>query len=198
MVENTTCEVTGIMMKTRWALPCLTMMVLSVAACTAQVPATETHAPTETTHDTHAATHPAQPAADAHASHEAHLVDAALPPPPAQPWATDAPLRKGMGDIAGALAQARAAARDGFSDEEAATFEAAVDSAFKYMLAHCKLEPQADVVLHAFLARLLGIARELKAAPAQHAEVFARMDEALAAYPEYFDHPGWATSHGSH
>ena len=180
-------------------------LVILLAACTQpaapdadDVTRASQEAPVATA-DTHADAHATEaPAADTHADHEAHLADAALPAPPARPWATDAPLRKGMGDIAAALDKAKSDAADGFSADEANALEAGVDSAFRYMLANCKLEPEADVVLHAFLAKLLGLAREVKADPARHAAVLARMDETLAAYPRYFDHPGWTAGHAGH
>ncbi len=177
-------------------------LAILLAACTPP-PAPVPDAATPATRDAAAAENHAGAraadahAADAHADHAAHLGDAALPPP-ATPWATDAPLRKGMGDIAAALATAKSAAADGFTADEADAFEADVDAAFGYMLANCKLAPEADVVLHAFLAKLLGLAREVKADPTQHAAVLARMDETMAAYPRYFDHPGWAAGHAGH
>ncbi len=130
----------------------------------------------------------APPPTDAHAAHGETLP---LPSAPAKPWATDAPLREGMTGIAAAVAQARAAKdAGGFGAEQAKTLAATVDERFKFMLANCKLEPEADVALHALLAQFVASSRELEADPAA-AVPMAHLQELLALYPRYFDHPGW-------
>ena len=160
--------------------------VLALAACQAKAPADAPAAaavqPAADVHAEHAA-----PADDAHAAHAS-----ALPPASAQPWATDAPLRAGMDGIAKAVATAaQARATGSFDASGAQALAATVDERFQYMLANCKLEPEADVALHALLAQLVAAAEAAKADPAS-ADGVPRMQALLAEYPRYFNHAGWA------
>ena len=142
----------------------------------------------EAAHDT--AAHEA-PSKDEHAAHGAAVESHDLPAVPAQRWATDAPLREGMQGIAEAVAQAQAAKAAGtFGAEQANALAARVEDRFQFMLANCKLEPEADVALHSLLAQFVASAKELQADPQADAAL-AHMDELLALYPKYFDHAGW-------
>ena len=135
----------------------------------------------------------AHDATDAHAaedSHHAHDANAALLPAPAQPWASDAPLRQGMEGIAGAIAEAdRSAAAGRFDAAAANALTDEVDRQVQYMFANCTLEPDADAALHVLLTQLTTAAHGVTAdAPAAG---LARMREVLSHYPHYFEHAGW-------
>lgn len=168
-------------------------LALGLTACqpepAADKPATSAPA-AETAHAGDAHAQAATTADDAHAAHAEAMP---LPAPPAQPWATDAPLREGMDGIASAVARAQAARQAGtFDAEQAKSLAGTVDERFKFMLANCKLEPEADVALHALLAQFVAGSRALAADPAAIAPM-SHLQELLALYPRYFDHAGWQT-----
>lgn len=124
-----------------------------------------------------------------HHQHDAAPASAAAPVP-ATRYQPDAPLRAGMRTVHQAVAEL-AHAEMGHMDaaltrDRASTIEAAVVE----MFANCKLEPTPDAALHGILVPLLSAAQALKANPADTAPV-ARMRESIAAYPRYFDDPGW-------
>lgn len=118
---------------------------------------------------------------DSHASH-AHVAV------PMQRWATDAPLREGMGRVNAAL--------DALKDYETGQMSAAVaieqiatiEQAATSMFVNCKLAPDADAALHGMLGPLLAAAYRLKANP-QDTDAVAAMRVAVVDYPRYFDDP---------
>lgn len=171
------------------------------AAAEAPVAASPAATDDAAAHDAHAASAEADAAATAHDAHavpatgaEAHDAHAGGPLPalPAQPYATDEPLRAGMDGVARAVAEAATAQAGGTFDASAAEKLAArVDERFQYMVANCKLAPEADVALHALLAQLMAAARAAQEDPASP-EAVAHMQQLLAVeYPRYFDHAGW-------
>lgn len=95
-----------------------------------------------------------------------------------QRWATDEALRTGMQRIHVATRQN--------SPDLAQIIRQQVD----YLIANCKLEPEADATLHGIIARLLAGADALEKNPAS-IEGMENIRQALHQYPEYFDHPGW-------
>lgn len=129
-------------------------------------------------------------AAQDHAGHHAT--------PPAQPeagqrWATDAPLRKGMAEIRAAVGALQHYEHGHIGPEQATTLATRVEGQVAYLVANCRLEPQADAALHAIIAKLLQGAAALKADPKDLAAV-ATLRQALQDYPRQFDDPGWATA----
>lgn len=127
-----------------------------------------------------------------HEDHTAHPAsDAATPAPiPAQRWATDAPLREGMGRVRSALDELRHYEMGHMPPGVAIERVAAVEEAATYMFAHCKLAPDADAALHGMLVPLLAAAQRLKKSP-QDISAVAAMRGAVADYPHYFDDPQW-------
>ncbi|KRE89074.1 DnrO protein [Frateuria sp. Soil773] len=123
-----------------------------------------------------------------HAAHAAST--GAQAPMPAQRWATDAPLRDGMGRIRVALDELRHHEMGHMSDAMALDRVALIEAAAADIFARCKLAAQADAALHGMLVPLLAAAHKLKADPQDVAQV-AAMRQAVAAYPRYFDDPGW-------
>ncbi len=103
-------------------------------------------------------------------------------------WATDAPLRQAMNDINGAMAKALPLIHKD---------QATVSSKVAYMVANCKLEPKADGMLHLVIAGLMSGAETMegKTADPRH-DGAVRVLEALKAYGQYFQHPGWKTARG--
>ena len=129
-----------------------------------------------------------------HAGHHAPA-PAATPakPAPGKRWATDAPLRKGMAEIRAAVDALRHYEHGHLGPKDAATLATTVESQVAYLVANCKLEPQADAALHGIIARLLQGAAALKANPKDTAAL-ATLRQALQDYPRQFDDPGWATT----
>ena len=108
-------------------------------------------------------------------------------------WATDEPLRQGMGDIRQALAVRHKAIHQGKLDaagyrELGATIETRVAG----IVRDCKLPPEADANLHIVVAELVAAADAMQGKsadkPAKGAE---RAVAAANAYGKHFAHPGW-------
>lgn len=124
-----------------------------------------------------------------HASHHATTTTPATAS--ARRWATDAPLRSGMAEIRAAVAALEHDEHGQPGPEQASALAARVETRVAYLVANCKLEPQADAALHAIIARLLQGAAALKADPTDRVAV-ATLRQALQDYPRQFDDPGWA------
>lgn len=132
-------------------------------------------------------------AAQDHAGHHAPPPTATpAKPAPGKRWATDAPLRKGMAEIRAAVDALRHDEHGHLGPAQATTLATTVETQVAYLVANCKLEPQADAALHGIIARLLQGAAALKANPHDTAAL-ATLRQALQDYPRQFDDPGWAT-----
>lgn len=112
-------------------------------------------------------------------------------------WQTDEALRTSMIQIRAALGELQ-------SKQKAATgpdFQAAgnrIDSAIGYIVANCRLEPEADRNLHLVLEHMVKGSDGLKASdPQQHSAGMAELADALHLYGEYFDHPAWDRQDGA-
>lgn len=108
-------------------------------------------------------------------------------------WATDDSLRQGMGHIRAVLTAALPDIRAGkASPEKYRLLAQEVNGQIAFMVQNCKLDRDADAMLHLVLADLIGGAEALAgqddSAARQGAEKIAR---ALDQYGNYFDHPGW-------
>jgi hypothetical protein len=109
-------------------------------------------------------------------------------------WQTDAPLREGMTSIRSAVQQALPAVHAGtFSDAAYAKLGETVEGQIGYIVQNCKLDPEADAVLHAVIAELSGGADIVtgKAAAASRSEGVVHLVKGLDSYGSYFSHPGW-------
>lgn len=111
-----------------------------------------------------------------------------------QRWATDAPLRSGMEHIRNALAAALPDIhKNTLSDTQYAALANTVSGEVTGIVAHCKLEPQADAQLHLIIADMLqgveAMAGKIPQSTRQHGAV--QVVGALEKYPEFFDHPHW-------
>lgn len=137
--------------------------------------------------------------ADAHHSH-GHGADApaSLRLNGSEQWATDDALRQAMNEINQAMAKALPAIhRQRYGQGEYQALATTVHEKVAYMLAHCKLEAQADAMLHLVIAELIAGAEimEGKTASPRH-DGAVRVRAALKSYGKYFRHPGWVTAKG--
>lgn len=109
-------------------------------------------------------------------------------------WATDEPLRKGMGEIRGLIAANDQAIHKGrLKPEDYAALGSKIEGQVGYIVANCKLEPAADANLHLILEEVTAGAdamqgKEKGKTPRQGA---GKVVAALNEYGRYFDHPGW-------
>lgn len=113
-------------------------------------------------------------------------------------WATDEHLRRSMSDINQALASALPAIhKNRFGDDEYLALATTVKQQVGYAIEHCKLDPQADAMLHLVIADLMAgaDAMEGKTSHPRH-DGAVRVLEALKAYGKYFQHPGWKVAKG--
>lgn len=113
-------------------------------------------------------------------------------------WATDASLRQAMGNINRGMADALPRIhRNQFSDEAYGQLAKAVEKEIAYAVAHCKLDPKADAMLHLIIAELAAGAEAMASGgkPSRH-DGAARVMQALKNYGRYFDHPGWLLPRG--
>lgn len=128
----------------------------------------------------------AQAQAQHHAAHDhSALHDAELAIADGKRFATDQPLRTGMARIRTAvtsLAQPDAGHSRAQAIEQANAIERHID----FLIANCRLEPQADAVLHGIISQLLAATGKLREAPEDAAPI-AQLQAALQAYDNRFD-----------
>lgn len=106
-------------------------------------------------------------------------------------WQTDDPLRRGMADLRNDMAAALPLIHDNdFTPAQYAALAAKVDGHIDYLVANCKLSPEADEQLHTVLADIMDGAEAMKGA-ADQKQGAVKIILALDVYPDYFDHPGW-------
>jgi hypothetical protein len=132
-------------------------------------------------------------ATDQHATGHAHESPAKLELDHGRPWATDAPLRRGMEALRAAFADRLAAIHAGtLAPGDYAALGATIEGEVATIVAECKLEPRADAVLHVIVAELLTAADVLQGrAPGTPEAGAHRAVIALNDYGRYFDHPQW-------
>lgn len=109
-------------------------------------------------------------------------------------WATDAPLRKGMENIRVAMAAALPAIHTNkLSSAKYNALAQKTSNEVAYIVANCKLDPQADAQLHLIIADMLsGVeAMQGKTKGAKRQTGAVTVLGALEKYDTYFDHPGW-------
>jgi hypothetical protein len=129
------------------------------------------------------------------AGHEPEHLATGSPATPAlnhgHKWPTDAPLRRGMAAIRGALV-ARLPAIDAgtLSASEYRVLGARIDAQLTTIIAECTLAPAADANLHLILADLIVAAHAMQD-PARAAAGAQDAVRAADRYGEYFDDEGW-------
>jgi hypothetical protein len=108
-------------------------------------------------------------------------------------WATDKPLRDGMTHIRATMAsKLEQIHRDKLTAEQYHAMGATIQQQVSTIIAQCKLDSKADAMLHIVLADLLAGADAMQGkgamTPASGAH---KVVEAMNAYGEHFNHPGW-------
>lgn len=109
-------------------------------------------------------------------------------------WASDEPLRQSMAKIREAVhgvmpevhrGQLKASQYDALGAE--------IDRQVANIVQNCKLDPQADEVLHVILAELIAGNEVLRGrdAKAKRADGVVGVAHALEQYGEHFEHEGW-------
>lgn len=137
-------------------------------------------------------------AADAH-DHSMHKPTLRLDA--GKKWQTDAPLREGMTKIRESVEpRLQEAHRGKLTNAQYEAIGKAVDAQLGYIVANCKLEPEADAVLHGVIAELSQGAEILtgKHVPGKRSTGVVQVVQALDSYGRYFDHPGWKPVDSGH
>lgn len=106
-------------------------------------------------------------------------------------WPTDEALRRGMGEIRTAMADALPAIHaDKFSRAAFEQLAGRVQGQIDYVTANCKLPEEADHQLHVVLEQILdGIA--VMKADTGRAQGAVKIVQALDQYGAHFNHAGW-------
>ncbi|MBK7145697.1 MAG: DnrO protein [Xanthomonadales bacterium] len=149
-------------------------------AATATPPAAEAAAPAASATHEHEHEHTAAPADGA----------AAAAPASGERFAVDAPLQQGMGKIRTAVANLEHHEMGHLSDEDVVAQANEIEAQVQFLIANCKLDPQADAALHGIIGKLLEGAKALKDKPADATPV-APLRLALAEYLQRFDDLTW-------
>ncbi|MEO5338258.1 MAG: hypothetical protein H7841_15400 [Magnetospirillum sp. WYHS-4] len=106
-------------------------------------------------------------------------------------WRTDAPLRQGMQAIRDDVALLLPRLREGtLPKEDIGRLADKIDHHVQFMVANCKLPPEADGQLHIVIGHIAEGAEGMKKGKEGRKAVEAVI-EALDAYARHFDHPGW-------
>ena len=135
----------------------------------------------------------------------AHSHDAAAPHKltlnQGRKWVTDEPLRAGMGRIRGLVEPQLGAAHAGkLTPVQYRELAAQVETEVGGIVANCKLEPQADAMLHLVIADIgAGIdAMAGKDAKLRPALGLVKVAQAVNQYGSHFDHPGFKPIRNAH
>ena len=111
-------------------------------------------------------------------------------------WATDDNLRLGMASIRDALAAELPAIHSGkASAVQYRALAKKVNDQITFMVQNCKLDKNADTMLHLILAELTAGADAManqNNSKASHPGA-EKIAHALEDYAAYFDHPGWSS-----
>ena len=111
-----------------------------------------------------------------------------------QKWATDAPLRKAMGELSETLRQSLPAIhKNTFADAGYSKLSEQVNASVAYMVENCALPPEADAQLHVIIASMLAGAESMAGkTPAESRRAGAvKLIGALDNYGAYFADPGF-------
>jgi hypothetical protein len=122
-----------------------------------------------------------------HAQHELQLNAG-------QKWATDAPLRKAMGELSDTLRDALPAIHENtLADAGYVKLSEQVNAQVAYMVKNCALPSEADAQLHVIIAAMLDGAESMTGkAPSETRRAGAvKLLGALDGYATYFADPGF-------
>ena len=118
--------------------------------------------------------------------HETHAAAAASAPAPGKRWATDAPLREGMGRIRASIDGLGHDAKGYPSAGQAKAAAASIEKDVNFLISNCKLQPEADAALHLIIGKLLQGAQAIKA-DLSDTKGLQLLHTALADYERSFD-----------
>ena len=131
-------------------------------------------------------------AASQHAHSSQPGVALEMKPNAGQKWQTDEPLRTGMAETRAAIEASLPLIHEGrFTKAEFSDLGDRVQAQVDYIVSNCKLPEDADLQLHVALTQILEGIADLKGEADQEKGAVAIV-QALNAYGESFDHPGWA------
>lgn len=134
------------------------------------------------------------PAAAARAHDHDHSHDEAAAPAQlslnkGQKWATDDALRQAMGRIRTELAASQGGKG---TQEQQHALGNKVNEQIAFLMQNCKLDKEADAMLHLILAEIIAGADALTGQDGDRARAGAdKIGHALKNYATYFEHPGW-------
>ena len=125
-------------------------------------------------------------------SHEGHAAsELALTLNAGQKWQGDDNMLKGMDAIRTDLAaHLDAIHEDRLPAEDYKTLAATVLEQTDFMIENCVLEPEVDEQLHSVLGQVIDGASDMEAGSEARAGAVLIV-QALNAYGEHFEHPGW-------
>jgi hypothetical protein len=108
-------------------------------------------------------------------------------------WQTDEPLRQAMTQIRDAVAANHTAIHaNRATPAQYHALAAKVDDRLAYIVANCKLKPEADANLHVIVTDMIAGSDLMKGAdPSKRRAGALKVIAGLDAYPKYFEHPGW-------
>ncbi len=108
-------------------------------------------------------------------------------------WQGDDNMHKGMDAIRTAIAtNFDAIHEDRLPAEDYKALAAAVMEQTDFMIENCVLEPEVDEQLHSVLGQVIDGASDMETG-SEPREGAVMIVEALNAYGEHFEHPGWQT-----
>jgi hypothetical protein len=106
-------------------------------------------------------------------------------------WNTDTTLRQGMKKISDKVINAVPAYHHAtLTKADADKLARDIHNQVNYLVANCKLEPEADATLHVLIGDLLTAASTLSREPLSP-QGLPSIVRTLQQYPKYFAHPGW-------
>lgn len=125
-------------------------------------------------------------------SHQEHAAsELALSLNAGEKWQGDDNMHKGMDAIRNALAgQLVAIHEDRLPVEDYKALAATVMEQTDFMIENCVLEPEVDEQLHSVLGQVIDGASDMEAGSEARAGAVLIV-QALNAYGEHFEHPGW-------
>lgn len=109
-------------------------------------------------------------------------------------WETDAALRRGMQNIRTTMQASLPEIHEGkLSNTQYDEIARKISDEVGYVVANCKLEPQADAQLHLVIADIMDGVDVMrgKVAQAKRQAGAVQVLDALDKYATYFHHPGW-------
>lgn len=106
-------------------------------------------------------------------------------------WQTDDALRRGMGEIRVAVAEALTPIhKKAFTPAQYAALAARIQTQIDYVVGNCKLPEAADHQLHLVLEQIIDGVAQMTARTGRDKGA-VKIVKALGQYGEYFEDPGW-------